>query len=85
MINLGRYKRPLLYEKPMQWKTKRKLKLGDTRRRHVFAWLPTELNDGTSVWLENYMLVEVWFLHETAHEALDYEFWSVANRLPIDN
>jgi hypothetical protein len=34
-------------------------RLGETRTRHVQAWLPTRANDGFLYWLERMTLVEV--------------------------
>lgn len=39
----------------MNWPT---TKLGDTRTVVRFAWLPVELDDGTTVWLEQYVSEE---------------------------
>lgn len=37
----------------MRWKTNEP-KLGDTKAEIRMAWLPTELSDGYTVWLETY-------------------------------
>lgn len=42
----------------MRWKTVKPVpKHGDQRKRRVFAWLPTEVEDHT-VWLEQYQVTE---------------------------
>jgi hypothetical protein len=33
---------------------------GDRRIRIKFAWTPTSMHDGSTVWLEHYMIEEVW-------------------------
>lgn len=43
----------------MKWKTE-KPKAGDRRVVRYFALLPTELNDGHTVWLERYYALETW-------------------------
>lgn len=44
----------------MQWKTPERIKHGQTDVRKYFALLPTELDDGNTVWLEFYYSEEVW-------------------------
>lgn len=44
----------------MRWKTKSKNRTGDTRVVARFALLPTQLNDGHTVWLESYWAVDTW-------------------------
>ena len=41
----------------MRWKAKPIPKIGDTRVRYPFAWLPTKAGDYT-VWLERYWVKE---------------------------
>ena len=41
----------------MRWKTKLPPKIGDTRERFPFAWLPTTAGQYT-VWLERYWIKE---------------------------
>lgn len=39
----------------MKWKTKPKLHDGQKRSLERFAWLPVELTNGTTIWLEWYL------------------------------
>lgn len=41
----------------MRWKTETP-KIGDIRKLVKFAWLPTKLDDGHTVWLEQYSVTE---------------------------
>lgn len=41
----------------MRWKTETP-KIGDIRERIKFAWTPTKLDDGHTVWLEQYHVTE---------------------------
>lgn len=43
----------------MRWKTE-KIKSGNKRVVTYFAILPTELDDGYTVWLESYWALETW-------------------------
>lgn len=49
----------LHWMKTMRWKTD-KQKTGDRRVVKYFAFCPTELNDGHTVWLEHYYALETW-------------------------
>jgi hypothetical protein len=42
----------------MRWKKKRHPNVGDIRIKTKFAFLPTKLNDGYTVWLEKYEIIE---------------------------
>jgi hypothetical protein len=48
--------------------------LGQERVRRVFAWLPTDCEDGKAVWLELYTVVEEW--RATRHG----QAWTVVGR-----
>lgn len=48
----------------MRWKTNPTPKVGDTRERFPFAWLPTTVREYT-VWLERY-----WIKEELCHVAV---------------
>ena len=39
----------------MKWKTKKTPNHNDERTVKKFAWLPKEIGDGTTVWLEYYL------------------------------
>ena len=49
----------------MRWKTAAKNKHGDKRIEQRFAFLPTELDDGYTVWLEPYYALEQWYENNT--------------------
>ncbi len=42
----------------MIWKTKQGPKSGDKRVEEYYAFLPTELDDGYTVWFETYYVLE---------------------------
>jgi hypothetical protein len=44
----------------MKWKTDAVLQSGEKRVVENFAFLPTELDDGYTVWLQKYYAVEIW-------------------------
>jgi hypothetical protein len=45
----------------MRWETQPKTpKSGEKRKVQYFAFFPTELDDGYTVWLENYWALESW-------------------------
>jgi hypothetical protein len=44
----------------MRWKTSEQPKDGDTRIVRRYAYTPTNLDDGYTVWLESYYAVEKW-------------------------
>lgn len=49
----------------MKWKTPDKIRHGDKQIRKYFAFTPTELDDGYTVWLESYTVEEIWYEVET--------------------
>lgn len=60
----------------MRWikREKKKIRLGDTRIRKHFAWLPVELDNPnkTTVWLETYYTLEEYIYGFISHEF----FWT---------
>ena len=44
----------------MRWKTATKNKHGNKQIQQYFAFLPRELDDGYTVWLETYYALEQW-------------------------
>lgn len=42
----------------MRWKTNTSPKSGEKRATQYYAFLPTELDDGYTVWLEHYYVLE---------------------------
>jgi hypothetical protein len=47
----------------MKWKTETTTpKVGDIRKRRVFAWSKTKVGDYW-VWLETYQITEEWYVH----------------------
>lgn len=43
----------------MRWMTDPRPKLGDQRVITRFAWFPTNLGDGYTVWLEQFMILQI--------------------------
>lgn len=43
----------------MKWKTNRQIMDGDKRTIIRFAFLPTPMSDGMTIWLERYLLHQV--------------------------
>lgn len=45
----------------MKWKCNQVVypKIGDTRNRVRFAWLPTRINESTIVWLERFIETQI--------------------------
>ncbi len=58
----------------MRWKTKQEkkpeYKKGSKRTEEVFAFLPVDLSDGNTVWLESY--VREWLKIDGKHVRLPY-------------
>lgn len=52
---------------------------GDTRIREKFAWLPTEMSDGVTVWLEFYLLRER-FHHSSDRTGSAHRYWHTTGR-----
>jgi hypothetical protein len=44
----------------MRWKTNKGRKDGEKRTVQYFAFFPTHLDDGYTVWLERYWVTEQW-------------------------
>ena len=58
----------------MRWWPKTVPRVGDTRERDKFAWLPTKMTDGSVIWFERYWVGEVYHRH-LVDEAVEVFFW----------
>ncbi len=73
----------------MMWKAKPRPKLGDTRVRHKFAWLPMEFwicGELYYVWLENYQVTEEYTPFTTYYGEGKYRSslqWEIIKHEPI--
>ena len=65
----------------MRWKHTKDdrnfIQRGRTRHTKRFAWLPTKLDDGTTVWLESYWHTQRWDDGTTSGEE---GFWNSGKR-----
>jgi hypothetical protein len=56
----------------MKWKTDAVLQSGEKRVVENFAFLPTELDDGYTVWLQKYYAVEIW---DDGTTSIGFGYW----------
>ena len=66
----------------MKWRTPHRIKESDQRRRVKFAWFPAELNNGYTVWLEFYGVLEEFRIRPrpTKCGTITFGDWDVVER-----
>ena len=67
----------------MKWTPKPEPRLGETRSKNVFAWLPTKLDNGrTVVWLERYVAIQEYRRIPHPRQAGEYLWlWETIRRI----
>lgn len=58
----------------MRWKKKDILPAGTTKTFRRFAWVPIELHDGYTVWLEHYWITE---MYEVIYNDPRLNYWRI--------
>lgn len=56
----------------MKWRSYQGPKSGEKRINEYYAFVPTKLDDGYTVWLEKYWAVETW---DDGTTSIGYGYW----------